>query len=92
MPSEHPGDCGPSKPGITAIYYSEHEVAAAALVPSEHPGDCGPSKPVITVTYYSEHEVAAAELVPTEHLKIVVQASQVLPPSIILSMRLLQLS
>ncbi len=56
-------DCGPSEPGINAIYYSEREVIAVVLVPSEHPGDCGPSEPGITASFYPEHEGAAAELI-----------------------------
>jgi hypothetical protein len=32
VPTEHPRDCGPSEPGITAIFYPEHEVAAAELI------------------------------------------------------------
>jgi hypothetical protein len=52
VPTEHPGDCGPSEPDITAIFYPEHKVASVELVPTEHPGDCGPSEPDITAIFY----------------------------------------
>jgi hypothetical protein len=121
--TEHPGDCGPSEPGITAFFCPEHEVAAGELVvtyrtswiqwgPSE-PGITAivypehevaaielvgtyrtswtqrwPSEPGITAIVYPEHEVAATELAPTEHPGYSSgQASQVLPPSLILITR-----